>query len=203
MGFYSNFLMPRCIDLVMSEPILSKYRQELLSEVSGNILEIGFGTGLNLPYYSNLVQKITAIDNNPGMKKFARDRISCSKVNIDYCVIDSENIPVESASFDGIVSTWTLCSIKQVDRAIAEIYRLLKPGGKFFFIEHGLSADNGIQVWQNRLNPLQKIIADGCHLNRQIEVIVAKQFNSIEVKKFYAPNVPKVLGYMYRGVATK
>jgi ubiquinone/menaquinone biosynthesis C-methylase UbiE len=203
MGFYSNFIMPRCIDLVMSEPLLSKYRQELLSEVSGNILEIGFGTGLNLSYYSDLVQKITAIDNNPGMKKFARERISCSKVNIDYCVIDSENIPLESASFDGIVSTWTLCSIKQVDRAIAEIYRLLKPGGKFFFIEHGLSADNKIQVWQNRLNPLQKIIADGCHLNRQIEVIIAQQFNSIEVKKFYAPHLPKVLGYMYRGVATK
>jgi ubiquinone/menaquinone biosynthesis C-methylase UbiE len=203
MSFYSNFIMPRCIDLVMSEPILGEYRRELLSEVSGNILEIGFGTGLNLPYYSNLVEKITAIDNNSGMKKLALSRIAKSEIDVDYCVLNGENIALESSSFDAIVTTWTLCSIQQIDRALAEIYRLLKPGGKFFFIEHGLSDEKSIQVWQNRLNPLQNIIADGCHLNRPIEILVKKQFNSVSIERFYAAKIPKIIGYMYRGIAIK
>jgi ubiquinone/menaquinone biosynthesis C-methylase UbiE len=203
MSFYSNFIMPRCIDLVMSEPILGEYRRELLSEVSGNILEIGFGTGLNLPYYSNLVEKITAIDNNSGMKKLALSRIAKSEIDVDYCVLNGENIALESSSFDAIVTTWTLCSIQQIDRALAEIYRLLKPGGKFFFIEHGLSDEKSIQVWQNRLNPIQNIIADGCHLNRPIEILVKKQFNSVSIERFYAAKIPKIIGYMYRGIAIK
>ena len=203
MGLYSNLIVPYCIDFAMSGSDLSEYRQQLLADVSGDILEIGFGTGLNLPYYPNKINKITTIDPNPGMGRLARSRIEASGITVDYKVLNGESIPMADASFDSVVCTWTLCSIQRVDRAIAEIYRLLKSEGKFFFIEHGLSRDDSIQVWQNRLTPVQKIIADGCHLNREIDAIVKRQFVNVTIEQFYAPKLPKVIGYMYRGVAIK
>ena len=203
MGLYSNLIVPYCIDFAMSGSDLSEYRQQLLADVSGDILEIGFGTGLNLPYYPDKINKITTIDPNPGMRRRSRSRIEASGITVDYKVLNGESIPMADASFDSVVCTWTLCSIPLVDRAIAEIYRLLKPGGKFFFIEHGLSQDDSIKVWQNRLTPIQKIIADGCHLNRQIDAIVKRKFVNVTIEQFYAPKLPKIIGYMYRGVAIK
>ena len=203
MGLYSNLIFPYCIDFTMSGSDLSEYRQQLLADVSGNVLEIGFGTGLNLPYYPDKINKITTIDPNPGMRRRARSRIKTSGITVDYKVLNGESIPMADAEFDSVVCTWTLCSIQRVDKAIAEVYRLLKPEGKFFFIEHGLSRDNSIQVWQNRLTPVQKIIADGCHLNREIDAIVKRKFVNVTIEQFYAPKLPKVIGYMYRGVAIK
>ena len=168
MGLYSNLVIPYCIDIAMSGSTLQQYRQQLLQDVSGEILEIGFGTGLNLPHYPASVQKITTVDPNPGMKQKARSRIAASPIDVDYQVLNGESLPMDDASFDSVVCTWSLCSIPQADLAIAEVYRLLKPGGKFFFIEHGISQDPAVRVWQNRLTPIQKIIADGCHLNRNI-----------------------------------
>ena len=203
MGFYSNLVIPYCIDFAMSGETLKQYRQELLQNVSGSVLEIGFGTGLNLPHYPQTVREVTTIDPNPGMKRLAKSRIAKSHVTVDYRVLNGENIPLADASFDSVVCTWTLCSIPNVNKAIAEIYRLLKPAGKFFFIEHGLSRDNSIQLWQNRLTPIQKLIADGCHLNRNIKDIVEQKFKNVTIEQFYAPKLPKVIGYMYRGIATK
>ena len=203
MGFYSNSVIPYCIDLAMSGETLQQYRQQLLEDVSGEILEIGFGTGLNLPHYPAEIARITTIDPNPGMQKLARSRIAASNITVDYQVLNGESLPMEDASFDSVVCTWTLCSIPQADKAIAEVYRLLKPGGKFFFIEHGLSGDRQIKFWQNSLTPLQKIIADGCHLNRNIKDIIEHKFDNVIVEQFYAPKLPKVIGYMYQGIAIK
>lgn len=203
MGLYSNLIIPYCIDFAMSGPPLEEYRQQLLAGVSGEILEIGFGTGLNLSHYPDRVSKITTIDSNAGMQKVARSRISNSNIVVDHRVLNGESLPMADASFDSIVCTWTLCSIKDADKAIAEVYRLLKPGGKFFFIEHGLSQEPKVQVWQNRLTPIQKIIADGCHLNRNIKHLVEQQFSNVTVEQFYAPNLPKVISYMYQGIAVK
>lgn len=203
MGFYSNFIIPHCIDFAMSGSTLAAYRQELLQNVSGDILEIGFGTGLNLPHYPESVARITTIDPNPGMQRLAQERITASDINVDFQILNGESLPIADASFDSIVCTWTLCSIPQASKAISEVYRLLKPNGKFFFIEHGLSPDQKIQTWQNRLTPIQKIIADGCHLNRNIEQIVVDKFQNVTIEQFYAPNLPKVIGYMYQGTATK
>ena len=203
MGLYSNLVIPYCIDIAMSDETLQQYRQQLLEDVSGEILEIGFGTGLNLPHYPNSVKKITTIDPNPGMKKRARSRIAASNIDVDYRVLNGESLPMADASFDSVVCTWTLCSIPQADAAIAEVYRLLKPGGKFFFIEHGMSKDSTVQTWQNRLTPIQKIIADGCHLNRNIKNIVEQKFSNVTIEQFYAPQLPKIIGYMYRGIAVK
>ena len=137
------------------------------------------------------------------MKRLARSRIAQSQITVDYKVLNGESLPMNDASFDSVVCTWTLCSIPLVDQAIAEVYRLLKPGGKFFFIEHGLSQDAQIQVWQNRLTPVQKIIADGCHLNRKIGDLVGQQFTNVTIEQFYAPKLPKVIGYMYQGIGIK
>ncbi|BAU64770.1 Methyltransferase type 11 [Stanieria sp. NIES-3757] len=203
MGFYSNFIFPWCLDWSMSSPIISKYRKEILADVSGEVLEIGFGTGLNLAYYPETVQKITTVDPNLGVNKLAQKRINQSEMSVDNLPLSGENLPMKDRSFDSVVSTWTLCSIADIDRAISEIHRVLKPGGKFFFIEHGLSNETPIQVWQNRLNPIQNIIGDGCNLNRNIETIIAKKFDNLTVKQFYEPKYLKVLGYMYQGVAIK
>ncbi|MEL6496133.1 MAG: class I SAM-dependent methyltransferase [Cyanobacteria bacterium J06623_7] len=203
MGFYSNLVIPYCIDLAMSGSSLRQYRQQLLEDVAGEVLEIGFGTGLNLPHYPESVTKITTIDPNPGMKRLAQPRIDASQITVNYKMLSGENLPLEDASFDSVVCTWTLCGIPQAEKAIAEIYRLLKPGGKFWFIEHGLSHEPKIQNWQNRLTPVQKIIADGCHLNRQIDRLVRQKFTNVEIEQFYASKLPKVIGYMYRGIATK
>ncbi|MDY7021820.1 MAG: class I SAM-dependent methyltransferase [Cyanobacteriota bacterium] len=203
MGFYSRMILPRLLDWAMSDPAFSKYRQQVLADVEGEVLEIGFGTGLNLSYYPHHIQKITTIDPNFGMNKIAEKRIQTSSIQVENKILSSENLPIADATFDSVVSTWTLCSIAKVEQAIKEIYRVLKPGGKFFFIEHGLSDRPEIQVWQNRLTPFQKVIADGCHLNRNIQQLIEQKFNSITLEKFEIESSPPALGYTYKGVATK
>ncbi|NES81592.1 MAG: class I SAM-dependent methyltransferase [Moorea sp. SIO2B7] len=203
MGFYSEIILPRGMEWTMSKPPFPQYRKELLADVSGEVLEIGFGTGLNLSYYPPNLEKLTIIDANAGMNKFAQKRIKASNIKVDNHVLNGEDLPMADNIFDTVVSTWTLCSIARVDQAIDEVYRVLKPGGKFFFIEHGLSNEAKVQVWQNRLNPIQKIIADGCNLNRNIKEIVNQKFQNITVDEFYVANLPKFVGYMYKGVATK
>ncbi|MDJ0729954.1 MAG: class I SAM-dependent methyltransferase [Crocosphaera sp.] len=203
MGFYSDIIFPWGIDLMMSGSPFSEYRKELLKDISGEVLEIGFGTGLNLAYYPETVTKLTVIDPNKGMNRYAKKRIEASAIPVENKVLGGENLPMKDSHFDTVVSTWTLCSIPNIEQALSEIYRVLKPGGKFYFIEHGLSNETKIQVWQNRLTPLQKIIADGCHLNRNMKQLIQTQFNQVEIQEFYASDMPKIAGYMYQGVATK
>lgn len=203
MGFYSQVIFPRLLDWTMSDPNLAKYREEVLSDVSGEVLEIGFGTGLNLLYYPKNLDKITTIDINSGMNSLAEKRLNQVNIVVDNKVLNGENLPMPENSFDSVVSTWTLCSIANVDKALTEIHRVLKPGGKFFFVEHGLSNEKKIRIWQHRLTPLQKIIGDGCHLNRNIKKLVENHFNSVTLEQFYAPAMPKVFGYFYKGIATK
>lgn len=203
MGFYREVIFPRSLDWVMSQPLFTLYRQELLASVSGEVLEIGLGTGLNIPHYPSTVAKLTAIDGNKGMNKLAQKRIRAATIKVDSQVLNGETLPMENNSFDNVVCTWTLCSIQKVEEAIAEIHRILKPEGKFFFIEHGLSEEKKVQVWQHSLTPLQKIIADGCHLNRNMQQLIETKFNHLTMTKFYAPKIPKFLGYMYKGIATK
>ncbi|MEP0871537.1 class I SAM-dependent methyltransferase [Trichocoleus desertorum AS-A10] len=204
MRFYSQVIFPRLLDWGMSHPALAQYRQELLAEVEGEVLEIGFGTGLNLQYYPCQIQKITTVDVNPGVSALAQKRIQATAIAVDHCLLNGENLPMADNTFDSVVSTWTLCSIAKVDQALQEIHRVLKPSGKFFFVEHGLSEDPQVQVWQNRLTPLQKVIGDGCHLNRQIQQLVeANHFEILKLDKFYVTTLPKIGGYMYKGVAIK
>lgn len=207
MNIYSELIFPRLLDSVMSKSLFSQYRKTLLTQADGEVLDLGFGTGLNFPYYPATIKKLTAIDVNPGMNAIARKRLSNSSVNglnIDLQQLNGEHLPMADYTFDTVVSTWTLCSIADVNQALREIYRVLKPGGKFLFIEHGLSTEPPVQVWQHRLTPVQKIIADGCHLNRDIEQLITEQnFQMIQLEKFYAQPLPKFGGYFYQGWAIK
>ncbi|MBD2203954.1 class I SAM-dependent methyltransferase [Calothrix sp. FACHB-1219] len=203
MGFYSQFIAPRLIDAAMSSPTLSAYRREILADVTGEVLEIGFGSGVNLSYYPEHLQKLITIDANPGINKLAQKRIQSSHIQVDNRVLNSENLPMADHTFDSVVSTFCLCSITNVSQAINEIYRVLKPGGRYFFLEHGLSDELNIQVWQHRLNSLSQLIGDGCNINRNIRQLVAAQFANLTVEQFYIPKIPKISGYLYKGVAVK
>lgn len=203
MGFYAEVIAPRIMDWGLSSPSLAKYRQEVLSNVRGEVLEIGFGTGINLSYYPKQLEKLVTVDANPGMNALAQKRLESSTITVDNRVLNGENLPMVDCSFDCVVSTWTLCSIKNVEQAIAEIHRVLKPGGKFYFIEHGLSNEPNVQIWQNRLNFINKALFVGCHINRDIKQLIATQFKDLTIEEFYDPTSPKIDGYMYKGAATK
>ncbi|MGC1396215.1 MAG: class I SAM-dependent methyltransferase [Coleofasciculaceae cyanobacterium] len=203
MGFYAQVIAPRIMDWSLSSQDLAKYRQEVLSNVQGEVLEIGFGTGINLSYYPKQLEKLVTVDANPGMNALAQKRLENSTVTVDNRVLNGENLPMSDCSFDCVVSTWTLCSIKDVEQAIAEIHRVLKPGGKFYFVEHGLSNEPSVQIWQNRLNFINKALLVGCHINRNIKQLIATQFDELTIEEFYDLKSPKIHGYMYKGVATK
>jgi ubiquinone/menaquinone biosynthesis C-methylase UbiE len=203
-GFYSQVIVPLLCDFGLDRPSVAKYRRELLTHANGNILEIGFGTGLNLPHYPRQVHKITTVDPNVGMYRRAQRRIKQAGIEVDQQVLSSELLPYADNHFDCIVSTFTLCSIPKVNQALAEVYRVLKPGGKFLFFEHGLSPEPNVRKWQRRLNWLQMRLGDGCHLDRNMKELVAAQpFSSVEVREFYLEKTPKTHGYIYRGAAMK
>jgi ubiquinone/menaquinone biosynthesis C-methylase UbiE len=201
MGFYSQIIFPRLLDWSMSAPEFSELRRQLLKQAKGQILEIGFGTGLNLAYYPSSVQTLTALDANPGMNAFAEKRIAASGIDVKHLIANGERLPLADQSFDTVVSTWTMCSIADIETALSEICRILKPSGELLFIEHGLSDDPNVQAWQDRLTPLQKVIADGCHLNRNIQRLLEKDFKHVKLKRFILSNAPAVLGYTYQGSA--
>ena len=188
----------------MSGKSLSGFRQDALQEINGEVLEIGFGTGLNLPHFPDTVQKIDAVDVNPRMHRLARKRIDKSGIAVTNYVLSGEHLPMDDASYDYVVCTFTLCSIPDVSQALLEINRVLKPQGNFVFLEHGLSDVTKVQAWQHRLNPLQKKIGDGCHLNRKIDdLVLGAAFDITSLKRFHLPYVPKFIGSCYQGIAAK
>jgi ubiquinone/menaquinone biosynthesis C-methylase UbiE len=203
-GFYTQVVFPRLCDLLLNRPLVARHRRELLAHAAGDVLEVGFGTGLNLPYYPEGVRKLTTVDPNAGMHSLARRRIKKSKVEVDQRVLGGERLPFDAGTFDCVVSTFTLCSIAEVGEALAEVNRVLRPGGRFLFLEHGLSPEPAVQKWQRRLNRLEMWLADGCRLDRDIRGLVAAQpFSSVQIDQFYMSSLPKTHGYMSRGVATK
>jgi ubiquinone/menaquinone biosynthesis C-methylase UbiE len=203
-GFYSRTIFPWLCDLALDKPFVAEHRRELLSQVGGEILEIGFGTGLNLPCYPEEVHKITVVDPNAGMHRRAQRRLRQTDIEVDKRLLSSEELPFEEATFDCVVSTFTLCSIQQVERALAEVFRVLKPEGQFLVLEHGLSNDPEIRKWQRWLNGPQQLFGDQCQLVRNIrELVIQQPFQSVEMDEFYLEKTPKTHGYMYRGVAIK
>ncbi len=204
MSFYSRVIFPRFYDCLMDKPFWAKYRQQQLASAKGEILEIGVGTGLNLPHYPKRVKRITTADPNPGMNKKLERRIERTGIAVDKRIISSEELPFDEGAFDCIVSTITLCSIPEVEQAMAELFRILKPGGRILFLEHGLSPDAKVNKWQRRLNWLQRRVGDGCTLTLDVpKLLVTQPFSSVEVDNFYMEQTPRTHGYMYCGVATK
>ena len=204
MGFYSQIVFPRLCDLALNREIVAKHRHELLASAHGEVLEIGFGTGLNLPHYPASLRKLTTVDPNPGMHRLAQQRVQQTGIEIDQRLLSSEQLPFDDNAFDCVVSTFTLCSIDNVNRAVGESFRVLKSGGRFLFLEHGLSPEPNVQKWQHRLNWLEMKFGDGCHLDRNIkEIVAAPAFSQLSIDEFYLESTPKTHGYLYQGMATK
>ncbi len=204
MGVYSRYIFPRLCDWTMRNPRMALLRRQILSEANGEILEIGFGTGLNLEYYPEHIHHLTAVDPGVGMSHLARRRIEKSPIDVDLVVRSAEELPFEDGQFDCVVSTWTLCSIQDGRQALAEIGRVLKTGGRFLFLEHGLSDEAGIQRWQRRLTPLQKRLADGCRLDLDIEALIRNgPFREVGVERFLLEDTTRIVGTTYQGVAVR
>jgi ubiquinone/menaquinone biosynthesis C-methylase UbiE len=204
LGLYSNVIFPRFYDCVADKPFWAKHRKEQLATVEGEILEIGVGTGLNLPHYPPHIRRITTADPNPGMNKRLQRRIDETGIEVDKQIISSESLPFDEATFDCVVSTITLCSIPDVKRAMSELFRVLKPDGRILFLEHGISPNLNVAKWQQRLNWLQRRFADGCTLTLDVQDLFATQpFKSVEIDNFYIEKTPRTHGYMFRGTATK
>ncbi|QDT04261.1 Ubiquinone/menaquinone biosynthesis C-methyltransferase UbiE [Rubripirellula lacrimiformis] len=204
MGFYSRVVFPAFYDCVIDKPYWDEHRKRQLADVSGEILEIGVGTGLNLPHYPDHVRRITTVDPNPGMNRKLAKRIAASEIEVDRRMLSSEELPFDDETFDCVVSTITMCSIVNVDQALGELFRVLTPGGRFQFFEHGVCPDPAVQRRQVRWNWLQGMIGDGCRLDLDLAALLANQsFTTVEIDNFYMPQTPRTHGYMYRGIATK
>lgn len=192
------------MDICMRGKPFTRYRKQVLEGVSGSVLEIGAGTGLNFEHYPKAIELVTTVDPNPGMSAKARKRSSTHNIKTDFHQITAEKLPFEDDTFDFVVSTWTLCSIPNVQAALSEVCRVLKPGGRFHYVEHGRAPDSGVAKWQRRLTPIQKVIADGCHLDRPMyELVEASGLRHISSDEHYVPKTPKIAGFFYIGVAEK
>ena len=203
MGFYEDQVVPRFTDLVMSRSELTPIRARVAASLDGDVLEVGFGSGLNVPHYPPAVNHVQAVDPALVGRKLAAKRIAGSSVPVEYVDLDGQALSLPSASVDHVLTTWTLCSIPDVDRALSEIRRVLRPGGLFHFVEHGRSPDRKVAGWQDRLTPFQRRVAGGCHLNRPIDRLIRNSgLELIRMENYYAKG-PRAFGYMFEGVATK
>lgn len=205
MGIYANYIFPRMLDWALGSPEANEQRQITLANARGNVLEIGFGTGLNLRYYPEAVTKLTALDSENFRPEVVQQRIAKARFPVEQVQLDAGGkLPFADASFDTVVTTWTLCSIANVDAALLEMKRVLKPDGELLFCEHGRSDDAKTATWQDRLNPLQKIVGCGCNMNRAMDGLLKKAgFEIMTLDRFVMANAPRVLGETYRGVAKK
>ena len=202
MGFYAKHLLPRFIDLAMRNPGTAGLRAEWLPQARGDVLEIGVGSGLNLPFYSSQVRRVYGLDPSVELQQMARKRAPGVRIAVEFLRQSAEEpVPLPDASIDTIVVTWTLCSIADAPKALHQVKRVLKPEGRLIFLEHGRAPERNVATWQDRLTPLWKRIGGGCHLNRKIDdLIVSAGFRISDLKMGYLPG-PRPLTYTYQGVA--
>ena len=204
MGFYHHCVFPYLLDRAMSSKVLRQPRSRTLAQASGRILEIGFGTGMNLQHYPPSVRRVEAIDPDVDLDRYSGPRIAASAIDVDFHHLDAEHLPFAADSFDTVVCTLTLCSIPDVRHALGEVRRVLKPGGRFLFLEHGLSPEAGVARWQRRMTPLQRRLGGGCHLDRPMAQLVGATGMALEgVRNYYLKCLPRFVGYMTEGAAIK
>lgn len=204
MAFYRERILPHFLHRGMAAERHEKLRSATVASACGNVLEIGFGSGLNLRHFSSAVTNVTGIETNPGMRKYAVKMAHEYEFPVTLLDMDAQRLGFDDGEFDTVVSTWTMCSLVDLDQALGEALRVLKPGGQLLFIEHGLSPDPDVQKWQHRVTWFSRRIFDGCHANRKISDYVARAGFEIEkLENYYAPTMPRSGGYMYQGIARK
>jgi ubiquinone/menaquinone biosynthesis C-methylase UbiE len=203
MGFYERTIVPKLIELAMRQGPIQRYRQGLVPLARGSVLEVGVGSGLNLPLYTGAVREVIGVDPSEPLLDMARRRVSQAVVPIDLQRGSATDLPLESESVDTVVMTWTLCSIPDPLAALREMRRVLKPGGSMLFVEHGLSPEPGVARWQHRLTPLWRRLAGGCHLDRNIDDLVRTAgFDLAQLQTGYSQG-PRPMTYMYEGRALR
>ena len=201
MGFYQDQIIPLLINLTMRRRDLAAYRSRVVPAANGRVLEIGIGSGLNLPFYSLNVERLIGLDPSPKLLSMVRRNLRPDAPSLELIEGSAEAIPLENDSIDTVVTTWTLCSIPDAGRALREMHRVLRATGRLLFIEHGLAPEPNVRWWQDHLTPVWKRIGGGCHLNRAIQSLIEDagfQFDRFETGYMCGP---KPLAFMYEGTA--
>ena len=200
MGFYQDQIVPLLTNLSMRNKHLAAYRDRVVSAATGRVLEVGIGSGLNLPRYSPHVHQVIGLEPSPKLLNMAR-HIGRQSFPVDLIEGSAEDIPLEDATVDTVVTTWTLCTIPDAGRALSEMRRVLKPGGRLLFVEHGRAPDPNVVWWQDRLTPMWKRLGGGCHLNRAIESLIQSSGFRFERLDTGYMRGPKPMTFMYEGSA--
>lgn len=201
MGLYREQLLPRLVEVACGGAQMERWRARATDGLHGRVVEIGFGSGLNVPVYPDAVTEVLAVEPALVARERAAGRIAASHATVTHVGLDGQTLPIDTDSCDGALSTFTLCTIPDVERALAELLRVLKPGGELHFLEHGRSPDPKVARWQTRLEPMQKRLADGCHLTRDpVELVEAAGFTVLRHDSRYAKG-PKPWTWMTSGVA--
>lgn len=201
MSFYEDQILPRAIDFALSRKEILRLRERVAKGLFGDVLEVGFGSGLNLPYLPSGVRKLYAVDPSALGRKLAQKRLAASPIAVEWSGLDGQKLALEDRSVDAALSTFTFCTVPDLERALAEIRRVLKPGGRLHFLEHGRSSNAAVAKWQDRLTPWQRRFAGGCTLNRPIAEHLRNAGFCLDSLDNYQLPGPKFAGYMYEGRA--
>jgi ubiquinone/menaquinone biosynthesis C-methylase UbiE len=202
LGFYERRILPRLIDLGMRQKQLVALRGRVVGEARGQVLEVGIGSGRNLPFYRRDVDRVLGVDPSEGLLAMARPHTAWTHFPVQLRRAAAEDLPLEDRVIDTVVMTWTLCSVADPVRALSEIRRVLRPGGSLLFIEHGRAPEPRLQRWQDRLTPLWRRVAGGCHLNRSIDQLIEKSgLRLTDLETGYLVAGPRPWTFHYRGRA--
>ena len=202
MRVYTDHVLPRLLNVALTGQEVGRIRARVAAGLDGQVLEVGFGTGHNVPYYPPAVTRVQAVDPVKLGRKLAADRVAASPVPVEYIGLDGQSLPLDAESVDHVLITWTLCTIPDPAAALAEMRRVLRPGGTLHFAEHGRSPDPGVARWQDRLTPVQRLVFGGCHINRQIDRLISEAGFRLDRLDTGYMSGPKPLGYLFEGVAS-